>query len=179
MIKINDKYFEEYLSKEKINELVKELAEKIDKEYSDPENLVVVCVLNGAIPFFSDLIFYLSPKITIDCIKIASYGNETTSSGNVKLVMDTVHSVENKDVLLIEDIVDSGLSQLFLDAHFEAKKVKSVNLCSLFYKSVNNKTKKVPHFYGMDIPDYFIVGYGLDYAQKGRNLRNIVKLKEN
>lgn len=179
MIKINDKYFEEYLSKETVENLVKELAEKITNEYKHPENLVVVCVLNGAIPFFSDLIFHLSSEITIDCIKISSYGDGTSSSGNVKLVMDTSHTVEGKDVLLIEDIVDSGLSQVFLRDHFKAKRVKSMKLCSLFHKSCNNKTGQNPDFFGMDIPDYFVVGYGLDYAQKGRNLRNIVKLKEN
>ncbi len=149
VIKINDKNFEEYLSKETIEKLVAELAEKINLEYKEQENLIVVCVLNGAIPFFSDIIFHLSEKITIDCIKISSYGNSTSTSGNVKLVMDTSRSVEGKDVLIIEDIVDSGLSQVFLREHFLAKRVKSMKLCSLFYKSCNNKTDQQPDFYGI------------------------------
>lgn len=178
MIQINDKLFDDYITRPEIDKMVAALAEKIRHDYTDSSNLVAICVLNGAMPFFTDLIFHLPPDIGIDCLRISSYGDETTSSGRIKMLLDVNTDVAGKDVLIVEDIVDTGLSQEFLLNHFAAKGVKSVKVCALFNKSCNNKTNRHPDYYGLEIPDYFIVGYGLDYAQKARNLDRVVKLHE-
>lgn len=178
-IKLKDKYFEDFIPEKKIQAMVEEIAEKVKNTYTEWDNIVIIGVLNGAIPFFKDLVFKLPENLTIDFIKTASYFEDTKSSGRIRLLLDNQMNVEGKDVLLVEDIVDSGLTQSFLKEYFSAKKVKSFRVCSLFYKSVNSKTGVAPDFYGADIPDYFIVGYGLDYAQRGRNMRGILKLSDN
>jgi len=178
LLKINDKYFDDYITRPDIDKMVASLAAQIKKEYPDSQNMLAVCVLNGAMPFFTDLIFHLPPDIGIDCLRISSYGDSTESSGRIKMVLDVQADVAGKDVLIVEDIVDTGLSQSFLLAHFAAKGAKSVKVCALFNKSVNNKTNRQPDYFGLEIPDYFIVGYGLDYAQKARNLDKVVKLHE-
>jgi len=178
LVKIHDKVFDDYLSREKINAIVKKIAAQINNDYKDFNNVVVIGVLNGAIPFFKDLVFHLPSDLTMDFIKCSSYGTGTRSSGRVNLLLDNQLDITGKDVIIVEDIVDSGLTQQFLIEHFKLKEVNSVKICSLFYKSVNNKTGKVPDYFGLDIPDYFIVGYGLDYAHKGRNIDRILKIVE-
>ena len=178
LVKIHDKFFDDYLSSEEISTIVKKIAAQLNEDYTDFGNVVVIGVLNGAIPFFKDLIFHLPSDLTMDFIKCSSYGAGTKSSGRVKLVLDNQLDITGKDVIIVEDIVDSGLTQQFLIEHFRLKEVKSVKVCSLFYKSVNNKTGRVPDYFGLDIPDYFIVGYGLDYAHKGRNIDKILKIVE-
>ncbi|MBN1969431.1 MAG: hypoxanthine phosphoribosyltransferase [Candidatus Delongbacteria bacterium] len=178
-IKLHDLYFENFMDKSEIIKLVDKIADEIKSDYTDTSNLIVIGVLNGAVPFFNDLIFKLPNNICIDFIKTSSYGNSTQSSGRIKLVMDNQMDLTDKDVIIVEDIVDSGLTQKFLKEHFLLKKTKSVKICSLFYKSCNSKTGVVPDYFGIDIPDYFIVGYGLDYAQHGRNIDSILKVVEN
>lgn len=178
MLKINDKYFDDYITRTDIDKMVADLAARIKKDYSDSSNLIAICVLNGAMPFFTDLTLHLPPDIGTDCIRISSYGNETHSSGRIKMLLDVHADVSGMNVLIVEDIVDTGLSQEFLLAHFKNKGAKSVKVCALFNKSVNNKTNRMPDYFGLEIPDYFIVGYGLDYAQKARNLDKVVKLHE-
>lgn len=176
--KLHDKYFESFLTKDQLDKLVSQLSDKIVSDYEDCSNLVVIGVLNGAIPFFKDLIFKMPNNLSIDFIKTSSYGDGTRSSGRVKLLLDNQLDLTDKDVLIVEDIVDSGLTQKFLKEHFQLKKTRSCKVCSLFYKSCNNVTGDVPDYFGMDIPDYFIVGYGLDYAQHGRNIDSILKVVE-
>ncbi|PID29168.1 MAG: hypoxanthine phosphoribosyltransferase [Candidatus Cloacimonadota bacterium] len=177
-IQLHDKYFENFIDEKELDKIISQVSEKIRNEYKESSNLVVIGVLNGAIPFFKDLIFKLPEDISIDFIKTSSYGDGTRSSGRVKLLLDNQLDLTDKDVLIVEDIVDSGLTQKFLKEHFKLKKTRSVRVCSLFYKSCNNLTKDAPEFFGLDIPDYFIVGYGLDYAQKGRNIGSILKVIE-
>jgi len=105
---------------------------------------MAVCVLSGAMPFFKDLIFQLPPEISTDYLKISSYGDQTTSSGEAKLQHNISLNPEGKDILIIEDIVDTGISMEFLLKFFADKKAKSVKICTLFYKSVNNRSKIVP-----------------------------------
>lgn len=109
----------------------------------------------------------------MDFIKISSYGSSMTTSGKIDLVMDTKFDVKGKNILIIEDIVDSGLTQKFLLEHYNKKEVKSIKVCSLFYKSVNNVTGVAPELFGFEIPDHFIIGYGLDFDQQGRNLKDV------
>ena len=178
MIEINGKSFEKYISSDKLAKKVKSLAKQIVDTYSvdnenDFRNLIVICVLNGAIPFFKDIVFELPKEITMDFIKISSYGNSMTTSGKIDLVMDTKFDVKGKNILIIEDIVDSGLTQKFILEHYNKKEVKSIKVCSLFYKSVNNVTGIAPELFGFEIQDHFIIGYGLDFDQQGRNLKDV------
>ncbi len=178
VIELKDKKFETFLSKEEIENKIQKLATDLKATISDFSNLVCVCVLNGATPFFNDLIFKLPVDITLDYLKLSSYGNDTKSSGKINLILNNQFDLKGKDVLIIEDIVDSGLTQKFLLQHFKDQGVKSVKICTLFYKSCNNKTDLKPDYFGFEIPDYFILGYGLDYAQAGRNIDHIMKLVE-
>lgn len=178
MLEIKGKSFEKYISHDKLENKIKRLAKEVIETYSAEENndfkdLVVIGVLNGAIPFFKDIVFQLPKEITMDFIKVSSYGSAMTSSGEIELVMDTKFDIKGKNILIIEDIVDSGLTQQFLLEHYKKREVKSIKVCSLFYKSVNSETGIAPDLFGFDIPDHFIIGYGLDYDQQGRNLKDI------
>jgi len=178
MLEIKGKLFEEFISSEQIEKKVEILAKEILDTYSaekdnDFKDLIVIGVLNGAIPFFKDIVFQLPKEIIMDFIKVSSYGSSMTSSGKIELGMDTKFDVKGKNILIIEDIVDSGLTQKFLIEHYNKKEVKSIKVCSLFYKSVNNVTGIGPEFFGFEIPDHFIIGYGLDFDQQGRNLKDV------
>ena len=170
MIKVNDKYFEDYISAEELKNAVGRLALEIKADYADMSDLIIIGVLNGSIPFMNDIIFQLPENITIDYVKVSSYGNDLESSGKVELLLDTKLDVTDKDVLIIDDIIDSGLTQKFLKDHFLKKNAKSSKSCCLFYKNIK------ADYSGIEIEDDFIIGYGLDYAQKGRNINRILKL---
>ncbi|MDA3886017.1 MAG: hypoxanthine phosphoribosyltransferase [Candidatus Delongbacteria bacterium] len=170
MIKVNDKYFEEYISEEELKLSVAKIADKIKADHTDMSELVVIGVLNGSIPFMNDVIFKLPNNITIDYVKVSSYGDNLESSGKVELLLDTKLDIAGKDVLVIDDIIDSGLTQSFLKDHFSKKNARTVKSCCLFYKNAK------ADYSGIEIDDDFIIGYGLDYAQKGRNINRILKL---
>ena len=170
MIKVNDKYFEDYILEEELKLSVDKIATEIKADYTDMSELVVIGVLNGSIPFMNDIIFKLPETITIDYVKVSSYGNSLESSGKVELLLDTKLDIDGKDVLIIDDIIDSGLTQKFLKDHFSKKNARTVKSCCLFYKNIK------ADYSGIVIDDDFIIGYGLDYAQKGRNINRILKL---
>ena len=174
MLKVNDKYFEDYISADELKMSVERIASEITADYKDISELVVIGVLNGSIPFMNDIIFRLPENITIDYIKATSYGDNLESSGKVKLLLDTKLDVEDKDILVIDDIIDTGLTQKFLKDHFLKRNARTVKTCCLFYKD-DPKVEK-PDYSGIMIGDDFIIGYGLDYAQKGRNINRILKL---
>ena len=110
---------------------------EIKADHTDMSELVVIGVLNGSIPFMNDIIFKLPETITIDYVKVSSYGNSLESSGKVELLLDTKLDIQGKDVLIIDDIIDSGLTQRFLKDHFSKKKARTVKSCCLFYKNTN------------------------------------------
>ncbi|NOR44951.1 MAG: hypoxanthine phosphoribosyltransferase [Candidatus Delongbacteria bacterium] len=170
MIKVHDKYFEDYILEEEIKKTVTRIASEIKSDYTDFSELIIIGVLNGSIPFMNDIIFKLPESITIDYVKASSYGNSLESSGKVELLLDTKLDIDGKDVLIIDDIIDSGLTQRFLKDHFSEKNARSVKSCCLFYKKVK------ADYSGIMIGNDFIIGYGLDYAQKGRNINRILKL---
>lgn len=174
MLKVNDKYFEEYISNEQLKAAAAKISDDIKKDHKDFSNLIVICVLNGAVPFMNDIIFNLPEDITIDYVKVSSYGDSLESSGSVKLLLDTQLNLNGKDVIIIDDIIDSGRTQKFLKDHFEKKNARSVKTCFLFYKEKSLVDK--PDYAGIKIDNEFIIGYGLDYAQKGRNINRILKL---
>ena len=164
---------------EELSEAVTRIAAQIDKDYGTPDkNLVMVCTLKGAVVFFADLMKKITIPTKIDFVKASSYGNSTESSGNLKIGLDiSCENVEDCDLLVIEDIVDSGITLSRLTAHLKAKGAKSVKTCTLFDKPERRRVDFNPDYVGIVIPDEFIVGYGLDYAEDYRALPFVGVLK--
>jgi hypoxanthine phosphoribosyltransferase len=173
---IKDKKFTELFSEQELKNIVTSCSQRIKLSINDTENLVLIGVLNGGIPFLNEIAFSLPENITIDYVKAVSYGDNTFSSGKVELLLDTQVDLRGKDVLIVDDIIDTGRTTEFLRDHFISKGAGTVRLCCLFYKK--GTLVKEPEYFGSYIGDDFIVGYGLDYAQKGRNLKNILKLSD-
>lgn len=155
---------------------VKELAEAIQSDYQDKE-LLVIGVLKGANIFMGDLIRKIELPIQIDFIAASSYGSSTESSGVVKIVKDLDYSIEGKHVLIVEDIIDSGLTLKYLEENFMSRKPASLEICTLLDKPERRKANIAVKYVGYEIPDEFIVGYGIDYAEKYRNLPYVATLK--
>lgn len=164
------------ISEEEIQEKIKELGVSLTEEYGDSFPLFV-CVLKGAMPFMSDLIKRVDTHLEIDFMDVSSYGASTVSSGEVKIVKDLNTSVEGRDVLIIEDIIDSGLTLSYLAELFHYRKAKSVKIVTLLDKPTGRKAKIKADMIGFTVPDAFVVGYGLDYAERYRNLPYIGVLK--
>jgi|UniRef100_A0A7V5XYY2 hypoxanthine phosphoribosyltransferase len=157
------------ISAEEVNKKVKELAEKISEDYQKKE-LVVIGVLKGAFIFLADLIRNLKIPVFCDFIKVSSYGKATESSGVVKIVADISFPIENKDVLLVEDIVDTGLTLQYLLNHLQLKKPRTIKICALLDKPDRHKIEIPIDYLGFKIPNKFVVGYGIDYDERFRYL---------
>ncbi|WP_027725244.1 hypoxanthine phosphoribosyltransferase [Tuberibacillus calidus] len=164
------------ITEEEIQAKVKELGEKLSVEYEGRFPLVVG-VLKGALPFLADLIKRITVHVEIDFMDVSSYGNSTVSSGEVKIIKDLNTSVENRDILIVEDIIDSGLTLSYLVDLFRYRRAKSIKIVTLLDKPSGRKVDLVPDMAGFTVPDAFLVGYGLDYAEKYRNLPCIGILK--
>ena len=161
----------EMISAEKIRARVGELGRQIARDYKDDgEDLVLVGVLKGSIVFLADLCREIDLPCHLDIIGIASYGDETKSSGVVQITSDLTRPIEGKHVIIVEDIVDTGLTMSYLLENFRTRQPRSVRLCSLLHKPDRTVAKVPIDYLGFTIPDQFVVGYGLDYAQKFRNL---------
>ncbi|MBR4029867.1 MAG: hypoxanthine phosphoribosyltransferase [Clostridia bacterium] len=163
------------LSKEQINEKVKELGAKISEDYKG-KDLFVVVILKGSVIFAADLLREISIPVTIDFISVSSYGSGTTS-GQVKIIKDLSCSIEGKNVLIIEDILDSGNTLFNLTKMLGDRNPESIEICTLLNKPDRREAEVATRYSGFDIPDEFVVGYGLDYAEKYRNLPYIGILK--
>ena len=169
-------------TEEQIKRKVKEMAKKICDDFQHHKSIIGVSVLLGSATFFSDLVNEISslngPKIISDSVQISSYeGSEST--GNVKLSVDIHNNVNGKEIILIEDIVDTGISINYLVKHLKkVKGAKSVRVCSLLSKHSRRKVEVSIDYLGFEIPDEFVVGYGLDYNQKYRDLPYIGVLKK-
>lgn len=162
-------------SEDQIQKKVTELAKKISNDYKDKQ-LTVVSVLKGGIPFLSDLIKNIDIKLSIDFMAAASYKN-TESSGIVRLIMDLRESPENKNLLIVEDIVDTGLTLNYLCENLKTRKPKSLKICTLLDKSSQRTMNIKIDYFGFKVPDKFVVGYGMDYNELYRNLPYIGILK--
>jgi len=173
---IKDKKFTELFSEAEVKNIVSGCVEKIRSSHFDTENLVLIGVLNGGIPFLNEIAFSLPENITIDYVKAVSYGDNTFSSGKVKLLLDTELDLEGRDVLIVDDIIDTGRTTEYLKELFRSRGAKSVKTACLFYKK--GALSDDPDFFGTYSGDDFIIGFGLDYAQKGRNIKNILKLSD-
>lgn len=164
-------------SRQEIAARVASLAKEINAVYG-AEPLVVVCVLKGAFMFFSDLTRLLdNPNMELDFARLASYGKSARSSGHVIFVKDIELDIRNKHVLVVEDIVDTGHSMFFLLEQFKARAPRSIKIASLLNKFERRETSVKVDFSGFDIPEGFLVGYGLDYAEHYRALPDIYKLE--
>ena len=161
---------------EKLAQRVSKLGKQITSDYEGKE-LLVIGVLKGANVFLSDLIRHIEIPIEIDFIAAASYGNSTESSGVVRLLKDLDYPIENRHVLLIEDLIDTGLTLHYLAENLKARLPASFKICTLLDKPERRKVAMEVDYKGFDIPDEFIVGYGIDYSQKYRNLPYIATLK--
>lgn len=159
------------ISEQEIQNRLRELGRKVDEEFCDTEELYVICVLKGAVMFCCDFAKYLNTPVQIEFIRISSYGNEARSSNNLKAIDLTLPDMHQKNVLIVEDIVDTGLTAKFLidliKMEHQPKKLKFV---SLLNKKCARKTDIEPDLYGFEIDDKFVVGYGLDYKGYYRNL---------
>lgn len=165
------------LTEEQIQERVEEIGVQLTEEYREKFPLAIG-VLKGAVPFLSDLMKRFDSYVEIDFMDITSYGNATVSSGEVKILKDLNTSVEGRDVIIIEDIIDSGLTLSYLVDLFKYRKAKSIKVVTLLDKPSGRKVDLKADVVGFEVPDGFVVGYGLDYAEKYRNLPYIGILKK-
>ena len=165
------------LSEEVIDSKVKELGKQISEDYKD-KDLILVGILKGAVIFMSDLARKISIPVTLDFMAVTSYGKSSTSTGEVRIIKDLDFSVENKDILIVEDIIDSGYTLAYLTDNLRKRGARSVKVCTLLDKPERRKVDVKVDYLGFDIPDEFVVGYGLDYAEMGRNLPFVAALKE-
>lgn len=164
------------ITSEQIQSKVRELGQQLSKEY-EGRNPLVICILKGAFIFMADLVKEITVPIELDFMAVSSYGSSTKSSGEVKIIKDLDTSVEGRDVLIVEDIIDSGLTLSYLVDVLERRKVNSIKIVTLFDKPSGRTIDLEADLSGFVLPDAFVVGYGLDYAEKYRNLPFIGVLK--
>ncbi len=160
------------LSREQIASLVQGLADQISKDYAGRE-LVMVCILKGAFMFLSDLVRYLKIPVKIDFVRLASYGSGMKSSGNIEITKDIELPIEGKDILIIEDIIDSGHTLQFLKDRIILSNPRSVKICALLDKKARREVEMKADYLGIEVDDVFIVGYGIDFNENYRHLPEI------
>ncbi|GAB2718785.1 hypoxanthine phosphoribosyltransferase [Paenibacillus thermoaerophilus] len=164
------------ITEEELKAKVKELGELLSREY-EGRNPLVICVLKGAFMFMSDLVKSMTVPLEVDFMAVSSYGKSTRSSGEVKIIKDLDTPVEGRHVLIVEDIIDSGLTLSYLIDVLERRNALSVQIVALFDKPGRRTVDLEPDYKGFTIPDAFIVGYGLDYSERYRNLPFVGVLK--
>lgn len=164
-------YSSEYLAK-----VVQDLGRRISEDYKG-KNLLMVSVLKGSVVFMADLMRAVTVPCSIDFMSVSSYGSGTTSSGVVKIIKDLDINLEGKDLLLVEDILDSGKTLHYIRSMLEQRHPSSIRLCTLFDKPERRTVDITADYFGALVPDAFIVGYGLDYDEKYRNLPYVGILK--
>lgn len=165
------------LSKERIASAVRDLGAQITRDYAG-EELLVVCVLKGAFVFCADLVRQIDLPVKLDFLAASSYGSDVKSSGNVRITRDLETDMKGENVLLVEDIIDSGHTLKHLCEIFQVRGPKSLKICTLLDKKDRRVADIQPDYVCFEIPDEFVVGYGLDYASKYRNLPDIMVLDE-
>jgi hypoxanthine phosphoribosyltransferase len=170
----------EFISAEEIASTVARLGKEINAHYSRTQDLdlLVIGLLRGSFVFMADLIRHLELPLTVDFMTVSSYGDATESTGNVKVVMDLDEPVEGKDVMMVEDIIDTGNTFNKVLGLIRYRKPRSLKICTFLSKPSRRQVEVPIDFCGREIPDEFVCGYGLDYAQKYRNLPYIGILKQ-
>jgi len=161
---------------EEIQKKVKELGNKITLDYKDKE-LLIVCILRGAVIFLTDLIRHIDLPLSIDFMSISSYGFNTPDSGLVKITKDLDENIEGRNVLIVEDIIDTGLTLSYLIRNLKAREPESIEICTLIDRAVRRIANLKIKYCAFNIEEKYVVGYGLDYKQKYRNLESIYELR--
>lgn len=164
------------ITEEEIMAKVKELGMQISKDYAG-KDLLIVGILKGAVLFMSDLIRALDISVNIDFMAVSSYGKSTESSGAVRILKDLDTSIEGRNILIVEDIIDTGLTLKYLTENLLSRGPKTIKVCTFLDKPERRKVDIISDYTGFAIPDEFVVGYGLDFAEKYRNLPYIAVLK--
>lgn len=165
------------IEEQRIQERIGELAKQIEKDYEGKE-LTLLCILKGSTPFTVDLARKIDKKLKIEFLQVSSYGAETVSSGKIDLKLDvTSAAVEGENLLIVEDIIDTGMTLSYLINHLADKNPASIKLCTLLDKPVRRKYDVKVDYVGFEIPDKFVVGYGLDYDEIYRNLPYIAEVE--
>jgi hypoxanthine phosphoribosyltransferase len=162
---------------EELTRRVKELADQISRDYAD-KDLLLIGVLKGAVFFVSDLMRHLDIPVEVDFMAVASYGSATRSSGVVRILKDLDAAIEGRDVLIVEDIVDSGLTLQYLLRNLAGRNPRSLEVCALLIKPERREVDLHTRYVGFEIPDRFAIGYGLDHAERYRNLPYVAALSQ-
>lgn len=152
-----------------IQRRIREMAVDISRDYAD-KDLALIGILKGSFVFLSDLARALSIECTVDFLGLSSYGHRTTTSGVVQITSDLTMPIEGRDVLVVEDIIDTGLTMRYLLENLSTRKPASLRVCTLLHKPSRTQIEVPMHYKGFTIDDHFVIGYGLDYADKFRNL---------
>ena len=176
MSSIHEDVLETLYSEQELEEMVARVAAEIQRDYED-KNLFMVAVLKGSLMFMADLMRHLDIRCAIDFMAFSSYGNNTSTSGEVRVLKDLDSKLEGKDVLIVEDILDSGVTLAYLKKMLSARNPRSIRIATLLDKPERRKADVKADYVGAVVPDRFIVGYGLDYAEQYRNLPYIGVLK--
>lgn len=164
------------ISKEEIDGIVKDLGKKLTEDYAG-KNVLLVTVLKGAVVFLADIMREIDLKCEIDFMVVSSYGSGTKTSGNVKIIKDVNIPLEGKDVIIVEDILDSGLTLNYIINMLKERNPNSIEICTLLDKPARRACDVKAKYIGRQVPDEFVVGYGLDFDEKYRNLPFIGVLK--
>lgn len=174
---MNDDLAKILIPKAKIDARVKEIAAEIKRDFGD-EDLIMICILRGSCYFFADLTRALDNSIRLEFMSVSSYGSGTTSSGEVRIIQDINCRIEDKNVIVVEDIIDTGYTLSYLKRILSERHPKALKICTLLDKPDRREAEIAGDYVGFTIPNEFVVGYGLDYAQKYRNLPDVGVLKE-
>jgi hypoxanthine phosphoribosyltransferase len=168
---------ETLVSAEDLKRRVAELGEEISRDYRD-RDLVLVGVLKGAVLFIADLMRHLTVPSEVDFMAVSSYGSSTDSSGVVRILKDLDAPIDGRDVLIVEDIIDSGLTLQYLLRNLRARNPRSLEVCALLTKPERRRVDLPTRYVGFEIPNRFAIGYGLDHAQRFRNLDYVAALAD-
>jgi len=174
-VQYGNKTFERMLSAQEIESRIVSMAKQINTDYAGKE-IVMMCVLKGSILFSADLMRHIQVPVRLEFIRLSSYGSDTQSSGKIQELMGAGAHLEGKHILVVEDIVDSGLTLDYLRSNLKLKNVASAAVITLLYKPGNFKGQAPPDYYGFEISDEFVIGYGMDIAEEARQLESIYQL---
>jgi hypoxanthine phosphoribosyltransferase len=177
MYDMSDDIKEILISNDQIKKKVQELGKKISEDYRG-KDLMLVGILKGSVPFMADLLREITIPCTMDFMAVSSYGNSTKSSGVVRILKDLDFEIHNKHILIVEDIIDSGITLSYLLDYLKGRKPNSIEIACLLNKEERRKVNVNSKYIGFQVPDYFLVGFGLDYAEKYRNLPYVGVLKD-
>ena len=175
---LRDDVAKKLISEETLQARVAELGQMINAAYTDADRPLLVCVLKGAFMFLADLTRHLEMRHEVDFMEVSSYGAGTESSGVVRILLDLEQNIQGRHVLIVEDIIDSGRTLDYITRNLRTRGPASMRVCSLLSKPSRREIDVPVEFVGFDVPDEFVVGYGLDFAEEYRNLPFIGVLKE-